>query len=408
MPAFATRIPSCNPVPAVKKQTLAILFGGAAVAAAFAIHFLGSGPQAPSAGGQPAAKPPPLVSVAVARQLDLPIKLVAQGHLVSLNQVDIRPQLNGTVRSVHFQEGSDVSAGQLLFTLDASDATSQLEHAKAQAAQMKAQLEEAQRDLKRSRQLAQDNFISASVVDSAAGKVSSLQGQVDAALADVQGAQTALARTRIVAPIGGVTGQLSVHPGSLAQQSAAAPLVSIVQMDPIGADFTLPEADLAHVLAARAAGSLSVSLDDPGGQPVAGKLVFINNTVNTDTATINLKAAFANPRKLMWPGVFVKVTVDAGVDRAAIVLPPQAVVDGPQGRFVYLLAGDDTVSVVPVTLLRLQDRLAVVRGLKGGERVVAEGNQSLRAGMRVRVGPSPTGQSATPPSPAASQAQPGA
>ena len=335
------------------------------------------------------AKPPPLVSVALAETVDLPIKIATQGHLVTLNQVDVRPQFNGAVRGVHFHEGDEVAAGQLLFTLDASDATTQAERAQAQAAQMKAQVEEAQRDLLRSRQLAKDNFISASVVDTAAGKVDSLQAQYRTALADIESARTALGRTRITAPIAGLSGQLSVHPGSLAQQSAAAAMVSLVQVDPIGVDFTLPEASLADVLAARAVNKVTVTLESPDGKALAGRLVFINNTVNTDTATINLKASFANPRKLLWPGAFVRVTVDAGSNRGAIVLPPQAVIEGPKGRFVYLLAADSSVSTVPVTLLRVQDHQAVVQGLKGGEQVVTEGNQALRPGMKVRIAKRP-------------------
>ena len=356
----------------------AALAGGAALA--WQSTSFGNRPTAPAA-----AKPPPLVSIALAQSVDLPIKLGTQGHLVTLNQVDVRPQFSGVVRGVHFHEGDEVAAGQLLFTLDASDATTQAERAQAQAAQIKAQVDEAQRDLLRSRQLARDNFISASVVDTAAGKVDSLQAQQRAALADIESARIALSRTRITAPIAGLSGQLSVHPGSLAQPSAAAALVSLVQVDPIGVDLTLPEASLTDVLAARAANKVTITLESPDGKTLAGRLVFINNTVNTDTATINLKASFANPRKLLWPGAFVRVTVDAGSNKGAIVLPPQAVIEGPKGRFVYLLGANNTVSTVPVTLLRLQDHLAVVEGLKGGEHVVTEGNQALRAGMIVRI-----------------------
>ena len=349
-----------------------------------------------------ASKPPPWVTLASARSVDLPIKLATQGHLVTLNQVDVRPQFNGIVRSVHFHEGDEVAAGQLLFTLDASDAAAQLDHAKAQAAQMKAQMEEGQRDLRRSQQLAKDNFISASVVDTAAGKVDSLSAQYRAALADIDSATAALARTRITAPMAGLTGQISVHRGSLAQQGASAPLVSVVQFDPIGVEFTLPEANLGDLLAARATNKVTITLEGQDGKSLAGRLVFINNTVNADSATVSLKAAFANPRKLLWPGAYVRITVDAGVNPGAIVLPPQAVLEGPQGRFVRLVGSDNIVSELPVTLLRVQDQLAVVRGLHGGERVVVEGNQSLRVGKAVRVAPAADAQ-ASPASGVANQ-----
>jgi membrane fusion protein, multidrug efflux system len=149
--------------------------------------------------------------------------------------------------------------------------------------------------------------------------------------------------------------------------------VSLVQIDPIGVEFTLPEASLADVLRARASDQVRITLDRPDGPPLVGKLVFVNNTVNTDSATVSLKASFPNPRKLLWPGGYVHLGVDAGTDAGAIVLPPQAVMDGPQGRQVFVVDDELVAHRMPVTLLRVQDRQAVVQGLKGGERVVVEG-----------------------------------
>jgi RND family efflux transporter MFP subunit len=336
--------------------------------------------------GVPADKPPPLVSVALAASSDLPIKLAAQGHLIALNQVDIRPQANGIVRQVHFREGEEVKAGQLLFTLDSSDADSQLAHASAQAEQVKAQVDDGERDLARSRRLASSRFISSSAVDTSLSKLESLKAQHRAALADIQNARTLLGRTRLGAPIAGLAGALNVHPGSLAQLGATnAPLVTLVQLDPIGVEFTLPESNLADVLAARGSNTVQISLESADGKPKPGRLVFINNTVNTDTATITMKAEFPNQAKTLWPGAFVRLVIGAGTHPGSIVLPPQAVLEGPAGRFVYVLGADNTVTAAPVKLLRIQDQLAVVEGLKGGERVVTEGGQNLKPGARVQV-----------------------
>jgi RND family efflux transporter MFP subunit len=345
--------------------------------------------QALSVAGTPAAasRPPPLVSVAVATSSDLPLRLYAQGHLVPLNQVDIRPQFNGIVKGVHFREGDAVSAGQLLFTLDASDATAQVEHARAQAAQMKAQLDDAGRDLARARQLVKDNFVSPSAVSTAEAKAETLQAQYQAAQADLGAARTAIDRARIVAPVSGLTGALSVHPGSLAQLSASAPLVTVVRIDPIGVEFALPEGNLPDLLAARAAGEVKVTLTPADGKAQDGVLVFVDNAVDRATGTILVKASFPNPRHLLWPGTFARVTVEAGTNRGAIVLPPQALLDGTDGRFVWVLGSDGKVSARPVTLLRMQEHQAVVQGLAAGTRVVAEGNQGLRPGAAVRVAP---------------------
>ncbi|MBV8036156.1 efflux RND transporter periplasmic adaptor subunit [Roseateles sp.] len=332
------------------------------------------------------AKLAPVVSVAPAVARNLPVQLDAQGHLVPLKQVDVRVQATGTVRAVHFKEGEEIKAGQLMFTLDASDVAAQLAKARAAAAQVQAQLDEAQRDLARSRQLAKDKFYSDSVVDVAEGKVASLRAQRDAMQADIDGSRVLVDRTRIVAPMAGLTGALSVHPGSLAQSGAATPMVSVVQMDPIGVEFTLPEVHLPTLLAARAAGTVKVLLAAPDGSTVEGQLVFVNNRVNTDTGTISLKAAFPNARRLLWPGAFAKVLVTAGVSRSAVTLAPQALLDGPDGRFVYVLdAVGAKVATKSVTLLRVQDQLAVVAGLADGERVVTEGQQGLKNGMAVRL-----------------------
>ncbi|MGM3411596.1 efflux RND transporter periplasmic adaptor subunit [Ralstonia holmesii] len=334
---------------------------------------------------QASSKPPPLVSVVQAEARDLPVKLSAHGHVVPLNQVDVRPQVGGTVRGIHFREGDEVKAGQLLFTIDASDVTAQLERSQASAAQIEAQVDEAERDLARIKQLAKLRYYSTSAVDTSASKLESLKAQHKAVQAEVASSRLQVERTRIAAPMTGLTGALAVHPGSLAQTAAAVPLVTVVQIDPIGVEFSLPESQLARLLDARAAGTVRIELQTPDGKRLPGSLVFVNNTVNTDSGTITLKASFPNGTRSLWPGAYVELVIDAGVSRGAIVLPPQALLEGPQGRFVYVLDQDNKAQVRPVGLLRLQDQMAVVDGLRGGERVVAEGQTGLKPGAPVRI-----------------------
>jgi RND family efflux transporter MFP subunit len=334
------------------------------------------------------AKMAPLISVTRTRLLDIPLDLAAQGHVVALNYVDVRPQLTGTIMSVNFQEGQDVKAGQLLFTLDDNDARAQLAKADAQAAMAAAQLADARRDYQRAQMLVASKFVAVSAAQTASSKVDALLAQVQAARADAGSARMTLARTRIVSPIAGKAGAVGVHPGSLAQTSAAAPLVSIAQFSPIGVEFTLPEQNMTELLAARAAGAVKVSLDGTNGTP-EGELVFMNNTINQDSASISLKASFANPHQTLWPGEFVRVIVHAGVSRGAVVLPPQAVQEGPSGRFVYLVGADDKVSVQEVALLRIQDGMAVIKGLGSGVQVVLEGGANLRPGEQVRLAAAP-------------------
>jgi RND family efflux transporter MFP subunit len=327
----------------------------------------------------------PLVSVVTASMTDMPIEYTAQGHLVALNQVDVRPQVTGTILKVYFKEGDDVHAGQALFSLDATDATAQLNKYIAQAAQINAQLADAQRDYTRSRELVKSDFIAPSAVDTAASKVDALQAQLTAARADIDSARVALSHTRITAPVSAKAGAVTVHPGSLAQLSATAPLVTLVQFDPIGVEFTLPEQNLKSILTARMTAPVMVSVAAPNGKNIDGQLSFINNTVNADTATISLKASIPNPHADLWPGSFARVIVHAGIDKNVVVLPPQALLEGPSGRFVYTVGADSKVAQKKVTLLRIQQEKAVVEGIASGERVVLEGGQNLRPGVQVQV-----------------------
>ena len=363
------------------KKTLLLIPAALLLAAGIALAYglrTTSPPAAP-------AKKIPLVAVTTARQQELPLELSAQGHLVALNIVEVRPQLTATIIAIHFKEGDDVKAGQLLFTLDSADASAQLRRSEAQAAQIQAQLADANRDYGRSSELVKSHFITSSAVDTAASKVDALKAQLKAAHADIDSARLVLAHTRIVAPVAARTGAVAVHAGSLAQTSAAAPLVTLAQFAPIGVEFNLPEQDLAAILRARSHGLVRVTIDGPDGEVVTGELTFINNTVNTDSGTINLKATMPNQRGTLWPGAYARVTVLAGVDSNAVVLPPQAVQEGPGGRFVFIAGADGKAVQQPVTLLRVQGGMAVVDGVAGGTRVVLEGGANLRSGDAIRI-----------------------
>lgn len=370
----------------VSKKWWLITLAGFGVAGAVALHFSST---AAGDGGKKSDKPLPLVSTTFAKTTDLPIKFASQGHVVPLNQVDVRSQITASIRSTHFQEGDDVQAGQLLFTLEGGDQLAQLNQAQANVAQMLAQLDDARRNYKRSQELVQAKYISSSALDTLASNVESLSAQLQAARAQVESAKVQASYTRIHAPIAGRAGAVDVHPGSLAQAGDATPLVSLIQFDPIGIEFTLPEQQLTPLLAAQAAGLTKVSATLPDGHEIEGDLTFINYAVSSNTGTINLKARFTNAQQQLWPGAFIKVTLDAGLDRNAIVLPPQAVLEGPKGHFVFNMGGDGKVSSHPVSLLRIQDQQAVVSGVADGEQVIVEGNQDLRAGMFAKVANEP-------------------
>lgn len=326
----------------------------------------------------------PLVSLAQAQVKNLPLMLTTQGHVVSLNQVDIQSQITGTVKTVAFREGDFVQQGQLLFTLDDSTQQAALRRAVAAQAESRTLLDKAQRDVVRGRGLKAQNYISASDWDTLQSVQQQYSPQYTAAQEDIRTAQAQLGYTRIYAPVSGKTGALNVHPGSLVQPGSASPLVSVSQFDPIGVSFTLPEKNLNAVLAAQSQGPIAVSVSNAKGEKVSGTLDFINNTVNTETGTIALKAHFANAGRLLWPGAFQSVTVEAGAEQV-VVLPPQAVQNGPDGHFVFLVDKQNQAVTQPVNLLRIQQSMAVVDGLAQGTAVVVEGANNLRPGVTVAV-----------------------
>ncbi|AIR69303.1 efflux RND transporter periplasmic adaptor subunit [Dickeya fangzhongdai] len=346
------------------------------------LYFLYSRQSAVSA--TPHSAPVPLVSLVPAQVKSLPLTLATQGHVVSLNQVDIQSQITGTVKSVEFKEGDVVHQGQLLFTLDDNTQQTALHRAVASQAESRSLLDKAQRDLNRGRALKAQNYISASDWDALQSARQQYDAQFNAARDDIRSAQAQLGYTRIYAPVNGKTGALNVHPGSLVQPGSSLPLVTVSQFDPIGVSFTLPEKDLNSVLAAQAQGPVRVWVNNAKGQPVEGVLDFINNTVSTESGTIALKARFSNAGNLLWPGAYQAVNIDAGAENV-VVLPPQAIQNGPDGHFVYIVDKQSQAVMQPVNLLRIQQQMAVVDGISQGTDVVIEGANNLRPGMKVAV-----------------------
>jgi len=157
------------------------------------------------------------------------------------------------------------------------------------------------------------------------------------------------------------------------------------QVDPINVSFTLPERELAALQQAYAAGTVMV-LADPGqtGQaPLEGKLVFIDNIVDSASGTIRLKARFNNAEHRLWPGMFVSVTLAARTLSGVLTVPAQAVQTGPERQFVYVIGKDRSVTTQPVKVSLIQDNLTVIEGVPAGTRIVVEGAQNLRPGSRV-------------------------
>ena len=336
-----------------------------------------------------ARKGPPAVAVVTTKveSRDVPVRLKANGSVTSLQSVDIRAQVTSTVKVVHIREGQFVHDGDVLFTLDSRADEANLHKAEAQVEKDRADLATAVRNLDRQRGLFEQKFISQSALDVAQNQVDTLRGQLGVDTAAVEGARVSLAFDTIRASFAGRTGSIGVRAGSLVQPSTTAlgvPLVTVTQIDPISVAFTLPEKELAGLQRAMSAGPVMVSaVLDGAKEPLKGKLTFVDNTVDTTTGTIRVKADFANPEGKLWPGGYVTVTLAPRTIEKAAVVPAQAVQTGPDSRFVFVVGDDHKVVSKPVVLAYVEEGFAVVTGVQPGERVVVEGGQNLRAGTLV-------------------------
>ena len=340
---------------------------------------------------KPAAKGPAVttVSTAVVTQGDVPVEVTANGTVTAMQTVDVRPQVSSTVRTVHIKEGQSVKPGDLLFTLDTRMDEANLAKARAQLMRDQADLADARRTLARSQELLERNFISRSAVDTAQAKVDGFEATIRADQAAIEASKVAISYGQIRATIGGRTGVLNVFPGSLVtptNTTTTTAMVTIAQIAPITVMFTLPERQLAALREALQAGPVTVTAqpNDGNAAPVTGKITFVDNSVDPQYGSIRVKAMFPNDEHRLWPGTYANVSATVQVLRNALSVPPQAVVAGPEGRFVYTVGPDSKVARVPVKVLVTTAAAAVVEGVQPGARVVTEGAQNLRPGSQVR------------------------
>ena len=323
-----------------------------------------------------------VVSAPVA-QADVPVRLSANGTVSAVQTVEVHPQISALVMAVHIKEGQFVRKGDRLFTLDARTENANLSRIEAQVIKDRADLANAERNLERQRELIRQDYISQAEFDLTQNQVDGLRSQLAIDLASVEASRVTRSYSEIIAPIAGRTGAIAIYPGSLAQPNGAAlgaALVNITQIDPINVSFTLPERELAALQQALFKGKVPVSaeLDLPGKPAVKGHLVFVDNAVDTASGSIRLKAEFPNADHLLWPGMFVTVTLAPRMLVGATTVPVQAVQTGPEKKFLYVISDDHKVAAQPVNVLLIQDGIAVVEGVAPGARVVMEGAQNIR------------------------------
>jgi len=330
------------------------------------------------------------ISVVAAKVVarDVPVTLDGLGTVTAYKTVTVRSQVDGRLDSVAFREGQLVKRGALLALVDPRPFAIQLEQAQGALVRDQAQLRGGKVNLDRYNRVAKDKLIPQQQADDQQVLVQQWEGAVKTDQAQLEQAKLMLDYAHIRSPIDGVTGVRLVDPGNVVHAAEAAGIVVVTQIDPIAVLFTLPQDDLPRVQRALAEGKPAVEALSRDGNSVlaSGTLEVIDNQINATTATIRLKAIFANPTRVLWPNQFVKARLHLGLHKGAIVVPAVAVQRGPSGAYAYVVGDSKTVAARPVEVESTGTELAVIRsGLAPGETVVTQGQFQLKPGALVET-----------------------
>lgn len=343
------------------------------------------------------AAPPPrpnAVPVVVAKvtQRAMPVQLSAIGNVESYS-VSVKALVSGQLLEFHFKEGDFVQKGQLLFTIDPQPYEAALARDQATLLKDRAVAANNRAQAQRNEKLLADGIVSPSDAEALKSAADAADATVAADEAAVKTAQLNLQYCNIYSPIDGRTGAVMVKPGNLVVPATSssvgdAPLVVINRVSPIGVMFTVPQEFLPVIKRYLATGPLRVEATVPNSSdpPEVGKLVFVDNAVDSTTGTIRLRAMFDNSDNRLWPGLYVNTLMTLAQEKNATVVPAQAITAGQQGAFVYVVQSEDSVAARPVVTSRTVEGLAVIeKGLEPGETVVTDGQVRLVPGAKVQI-----------------------
>jgi multidrug efflux system membrane fusion protein len=358
------------------------------------------------------------VRAAAAMEANVPLGVSAVGNVESITTVDVKSRVAGQVLHVAFQEGQNVTKGQLLFEIDPEPLNRQIaelqadiakdtaleQQAHANIAKDQAQAKQTSAAAERGLSLAKEGIFSKEQTEQVVATNDSALASLEADKAALQSAtaslgadrarlqqtQLQLTYTKITAPITGRAGAIAVKAGNLIKDNDAA-LVTLLQMTPIYVSFGLPEQLLPEVRKYNAQHPLQVEATAQGGKTETGTLRFIDSSVDATTGTIKLKAQFDNKGQTLWPGSFVNVEARLRLERDRILIPSRAIQTGPNGKYVWVINKGDTVAMRPVDVLRIyktpetEEQAVIGTGLKAGEMVVSDGQMRLMPGGKVSL-----------------------
>jgi multidrug efflux system membrane fusion protein len=364
---------------------------------------------------QSAGLPPAVpVSIAPAVLETVPVEIRAVGRVEASAVIQVKSQVAGEIVRVAFAEGTNVQKGDLLFEIDPRPYQDALRQAEATLAKDQAQLKQAEAnvekdqaqaksleaDATRNRQLHEEGLASKAQGEQATAAADAIRASIladQAAIesnrasvesdgAAIERAKLDLSYSQIYSPVSGRAGNLLIHQGNLVAANGN-PLVVIHQVTPIWVSFSAPEEFLSDIRTSSAARELAVRAipRDNTNHPADGFLSVIDNTVDTNTGTIHLKATFDNRNGILFPGQFADVTLTLGSLKQAVVVPSEAVQAGQTGQMVFVVKSDQTVEPRPVTTgVNYRNKVVIQKGVAAGETVVTDGQLRLVPGAHIR------------------------
>jgi len=346
-------------------------------------------------GKAPAGAAPIDVTIVTTKPASVPASITFVGQTQSPQAVDINARVNGFLIKRNYTEGAVVTAGQLLFEIDHAPFLADLASAKAEYAAQKARYERAKANLDRVLPLAAENALSPKDRDDAIGTAKAAEASMEAALAQVKSQELNLSYTYVRSPVDGVSDYARVNDGTYVNASNSL-LTTVSTLDPMRVVLSVSEQQFLQIRTLRDSGRLSFPEDgrmeadllmaDGSRYDHTGAVTFTSSTFNRQTGTFMVRADFANPKGVLRPGQFVRITLTGADYVNAIQVPQRAVMHGPKGDFVYLVGAGDKAEVRPVQMAEPSGEYwRVEDGLKGGERVVVDGAGKLAPGVLLKV-----------------------
>jgi multidrug efflux system membrane fusion protein len=339
----------------------------------------GAAGQAPRAQAERAVQ----VDVAAAVKKRVPVSVDLLGSVTPIASVSIKPRVDTEIRAVHFQDGTMVRQGDILFTLDSSALEAQLRQAEGNLAKDKAQLEGAERDVNRNTGLVAKGATPIINLEASQTQVGIYQGAIVADQAAIDNLKVQIGYCTIRAAISGRVSMAALKVGNFIRQADLTPIATIMQTAPVYVTFALPQRSLPELRAALANESANIEAIVPGDpRKAGGQVTMIENTVDQTTGTVPVRATMPNTDEILWPGTLVTVRLNFR-EEDAVAVPSIAVQASQAGSYVFVVK-DGVATVTPVKVARTMGSEAVLEsGLSGGETVVTEGQLLLRNGSKV-------------------------